>query len=42
MLLTYVVSFITFICCYKYLEENEDGEEIEIGRRFTYTKTLEK
>ena len=39
MLVTYVVGFITCICCYKYFEEDEDGEEIEIGRRFT--KTLE-
>ena len=41
MIIAYVVSFITCICCDKYLEEEEDGEEIEIGRRFTSTKTLE-
>ena len=40
MLVTYVVGFVTCICCYKYFEEEEDGEEIEIGRRFTNTKTL--
>tara|TARA_Y100001970_G_C14249921_1_gene871056 strand:+ start:674 stop:796 length:123 start_codon:yes stop_codon:yes gene_type:complete len=39
-MLEYVVGFIAYIYCYKYLEDDEEkGEEIE--RRFTNTKTLE-
>ena len=41
-MLEYVVGFIACIFGYKYLEEEgKNGEEIEKGRRFTNTKTLE-